>query len=467
MVCKTWNAVTSTTLRVRSTYLKKDIENIPALIASLKANQKFPFPGYQWSYVCDEQEKVRREFFSEFGHLFKRLRLSEWHRNFRFVASMKQCLKANFSHVEVLDMSSLVRSSCEPINLQEFIISSPDLENFSLPELKRLILPSAIKTGEGIQTFVRHLIRAAPNLQRMDNFTAGLIASFAATGKINAVATMEFDYYDSEPETYMAIASAPPSQLSHLEIDPALRQSCNDRSVVWNALVSILIANRESLKSLKINCLNAFDGQLKNLPAFPNLQHLHVKGDADNFPEDFRLFPENVCNIFPGLKTVTVELEGYPFNYGDKVTTDVYEGHILGLYLWSESLLSVTTLNILFAFDVSAMEFLADIFPNISNLLIDWEACFQPNYFPMLDRGSYREEDVWDVWKAPFKVRRLEIRGLNLWTQSDFSLDSFLTGIPESVCRNLRKQENLELLMQPCHYNVLRGYPNMLNLKDS
>ena len=104
---------------------------------------------------------------------------------------------------------------------------------------------------------------------------------------------------------------------------------------------------------------------------------------------------------------------------------------------------------------------MGSIVPNVTNLWINWEMCCRT------PAPSYGGNDLRDIWTVPFKIRRLEIVAFNPWTNSDFSLDSFLTGIPERLCHNLRQEQYAHLPMDPSYYDALRGYPSMLNLKDS
>ena len=397
------------------------------------------------------------EFLSEFGHVFKRLRLRYSFLDFSFATSLTEFLSTYFSHVEVLDISTLY-SPEKPMSPKQLEMMSSQLEKLYLPELKRLILPSATHDDPEIQAFVGDLVKACPNLQRIDDLTPGLAKALVPTGKMNSVTTMTFKWCDV-PEPYAAVTVSPPCQLTHLEIEELVewRYEAELQSVVWNAFVAVLTASRGTLKYLKLNDLGA---QLKDLPVFPRLKHLHVQGNAMYFRGEggtYRLFPENVSNAFPVLTEVTVEVFGCS---GDDRNA-VRQNNILKFFLWDEPVLSVKSLNICFAFDKHGMEFLRDIFPKVTQMCIDWETCFRQN------GPNYRSENFWDVWTVPFRLERLEINRLNPWTRTDFSLDSFLTGIPESVCRNLRQQEYAEHRVDSCYSDLLRGRPSMLNFKDS
>ena len=205
--------------------------------------------------------------------------------------------------------------------------------------------------------------------------------------------------------------------------------------------------------------MNHLGGDLKDLPVFPQLKYLHVRGNGAKCPQEYRLLTPNVSIAFPVLETVKIELYNYP-------GTDIFpdpQVYYLIVFLWDETLPSVTSLKILFAVDEDEMKFLGRIFPKVTELTIDWEILCRP-------RGrKYCRKDLWNVWKMiPFRLHRLEIQRLNPWAcDEEFSLDSFLTGIPESVCRNLRQQECAELRMEPRYFDALRGHPSMLNLKDS
>ena len=448
-----------------------DTERLNNLISSLESDRKFPYPGFLFPECLlyehlheepeeEENSKIMKTFLSKWSHVFKRLRLPFAYVGFDAATQFVEYLIAYFSHVEVLDMGTLVRHKrMDPMDDEERRLLSSELEQLHLPQLTKLILPKIDGQDYGYQILVRHIITAAPKLQHIENFSTGLLYALEESGKMDLVSTMIFEDADRlRYFEYTELASSPPCWLSHLEMsymmhwkyDPDLSKTR------LSAFLAILKANSNTLKSLTIRDLNS---QLEDLPVLPKLKVLRIIGNGGKCSEAYRIFPSDVSNLFPSLTAVTVELTEKRYNDPPPAADQMAE--CLKFFLCDEPLLTVTSLRIHFPLEKHGIKLLGMIFPNVTKLSIDWESCFHN------DGQGYRLEDLWNVWTLPLKLRRLEIHRLNLWSHEDFSLDSFLTGIPEPVCRNLRQQEFAQLSVDPHFYDALRLYPSMLNLKKS
>ena len=450
--------------------LSTEVEYISNLISSLESDRKFPFPGVLfpdcllYEHILEQPEEeeeleIMKRFLSECSHLFKRLRLPSAHMDFDVATRFVKGLATYFSHVEVLDMGTLIHmkqfGSMEPTELS---LLRSDLKDLHFPELKKLILPSLIGNDYGYQVLVGGIIGAAPNLQCMEGFSTGLITALGSSGRMDLIFTMQFEDCDAfRWERFVEVALTPPHRLSRLEVDKITNCKVDPElpKARRNALITVLKANRDTLKSLTLRDLGS---HLEGLPCFPNLKSLRIIGNEKRCSEAYRLFPSNVSNLFPSLATVKVE---FTDKYSNDPTVSVEMAKALKFFLWDEPLPTVTSLSIHFPLEKHGIRFLGRIFPNVTKLSIDWEGCFRKN------REEYRREDLWSIWTVPFELQRLEIHRLNLWSHEDFSLDSFLTGIPEPVCRNLRDQEFSQLAVDPRFYDALRGHPSMLNLKKS
>ena len=459
LLCKAWNAAFSITLRMRPIYLQVCRKDVNTLVSSVEKDPKlFPFPGYQLpdSMFEGKAQKPMKRFLTNYSHIFKRLQLPLSYDDFGFISRLAKCLSTYFPHVEELDMSTVTCSREKSMTARDLKVLNSELDQLCLPELKKLTLPFAVAENAGIQVLVTGLLRASPKLQNIEAFLPALTKTLVSTGKMDLVSTM-FLAPSMVMSQYVELALTPPCKLSHLEVGDLLDYivGAATRDAIWDAFVAVLSASRQTLKSFTMNDLGA---QWKDLPVFPKLVSLKIRGDAGGCTHKYRLFPEDVSNAFPALKTVAIELKNPK---SDTVVAPPQQDEILRKFLWDKPLLSVTSAKIHFAVHKDGMEFLGSIFPNTTSLWIDWEMSFGV-------RGpDFRLEDLWDVWTVPFKLQRLQINRFDPWAHQDFSLDSFLTGIPERVCRNLRKDKYAQLPMDASYYDALRGYPNMLNLKDS
>ena len=458
LVCKAWNAAASITLQTRSTYIQISEKDINALVSSVTTHPNFPFPGFQMSdsMFHGQEDETLKTFLDKHGYVFKRLRLPYIYVNFGFACQLAKILTSYFPHVEVLDMATLICPSERSMNSAELTRLSSDLGRLCLPKLKKLIMPSAIERDDGVQVLVRGMIEASPNLECIEEFAPGVARAAMSSGKLDLVSTMIFETSDV-PESFLEVAGNPPCQLTHLEMEPIPDWEFEPgvQRARGNALAAVLAASRKTLKSLRMRDLGF---PLENFPSLPKLEFLYVIGNAEKCSDDYRLFPPDVSNIFPTLKSVSIVME----NYLSNDAADVATAEALKFFLWDEPLLTVKSLRIShFAFEKHGIKFLGKILPNVTQLSIDWESCFRS------DGRGHRREDFWDIWTVPFQLRRLEIHNLNPWAHEDFSLDSFLTGIPEGVCRNLRQQRYAERPMNSFYHDALRGYPNLSNLKAS
>ena len=461
MVCRAWKNSASSVLRRRPVYLREhiyvSIRDIPALISRVKEHTEFPFLGYQWASCHPQEEENWRPFLSEFCHIVKRLRLCYSCFNINFVTQFTKALATYFSHVEVLDMEVLECNAAKSISPEELALISSCLEKVQLPKLEVLTLPSPVLTDadNGVQEFFRDLIKAAPRLRRIVGFTPSLTPGVTSSGKMNAVSAMHLGS-SMITSPLIGVTLNPPSRLSELVIDDPRfwRRDADVKNFAFSAFVSILSASSETLESLTMVDLGS---QLRELPVFLKLKRLCLKGNLNLYPETYRLFREDVSDLFPVLNTVIVEFDSSRAS----VRSDKTQDEILKLFLWDEPLLSVTSLEIRFAMDEDGIDFFGRIFPSVTQLWIDWEECYH------ISSGKYREANLWDIWTVPFNLERLEIHGFNPWAMENFSLDSFVTGIHESVCRNLRRVDYAKLMKDSSYCDALRGYPSILNFKKS
>ena len=197
-------------------------------------------------------------------------------------------------------------------------------------------------------------------------------------------------------ESYLEVATHPPCHLSHLEIEIVQwKLSAEFKTATWNAFVRILTGCRETLKSLKMRDLGA---QLKGLAVFPKLSSLHIVGRADRWSQQYRLFPADVSSSFPVLNSVTIELQYY-YVCGNPPGSSLATVAPLKFFLWDEPVLSVTSLDIRFRLERHALQFVGKIFPNVTQLSIDWETCFREH-----GQRKYRREDFWGVWTVPLSL---------------------------------------------------------------
>ena len=90
-----------------------------------------------------------------------------------FVTQIIRYLANYFSRIEVLDMIAL-GSASEFIDSSEIEIQSSDLERLVLPCLKKLILPYATEHDNAVRALVGYIMKAAPNLKRIEEFFPGL-----------------------------------------------------------------------------------------------------------------------------------------------------------------------------------------------------------------------------------------------------------------------------------------------------
>ena len=459
LVTKTWNAAMSETLQKRSTCLKiKDIEDIYDISLSIQRNVNFPFKGFQLSdsFMGGTAEELWREFLSYHSHKFTRLYLGSFLKQSEIASRLCEVLENYFRHVEVIDMSSILFPYGMRMNHVELKYLYSDLKRLHLPKLKKLVLPSCIGLGDAIRVFVRGIIEAAPALQSIEEFKPGL-ATTISERKMSLVSTMKFDRPEESSEPFLELADNPPYRLSHLALEEIVDSEFQPgfRYARLQALKAVLMASRKTLKSF---IMRDFGYQLEDMPVFPKLERLEVVGNAINCPTTYRLFPRDVSSIFPALKMVTIRLEGYLNNN----SATVARAEPLKFFLWDEPMSTVTSLSFHFSLEKHGIQFLGKIFPDVTELCIDWETCYRAG-----GRHIDRRNDFWDLWTVPFRLQRLEIHGLNPWVQKDFSVDSFLTGIPENVCRNLREQKYTERPIDPFYHDAIRGYPSLLQLEDS
>ena len=455
VVCKAWNSAASVTLQTRSIYVKAGITDIQSLIVSAESNPQFPFLGFEWSGYCEENEEVAN-FLGQFSHMFNRLHLKFPLSKPNIATRVADLLATYFSHVEVLDMTETSCYMRRPDPTVEFRLLRSNMEQVFLPELKVLILPCVAQDYASVQPFFRDLLNAAPKLRKIEGFDPSLTTAVNSAGKMHIISMMTFIGDDIAPFT--SVTLTPPCHLSHLVIHADIsswRDNADLQTTMWDAFVAIMVANRETLKNLTMMDLGS---QITNLPAFPRLTDLHIRFRR-RCAGNYRLFPEDVPTMFPALNSVKVEhMDG-----GSRDFDGTKKDHVLKEYLWDEPLPSVKRLNISFPLNKDVIVYLETIFPNVTELSIDWQTCYPyTRNFPMYDK-----EEEWDLWKARFPLRRLEIHRFNRWADEQFSLDSFSTGIPEIICRNLRLKDFSELPMDSYYYNALRAYPSLLDLKSS
>ena len=443
-----------TTLQVKSPPFELATFHIPRITAWAKGNPEIPFVGYQWSRFDKEKERDMRPFLSEFSHIFKRIRLLYSFFNYRFATELTQLLATYLPHLEVLDMTELRGLSNVKMSPEELSLINACMEKVHLPKLEVLILPSPSKADSVVQEFFTDVIKAAPRLLRILRFVPALTDAVVSAGMMDAVTTMEFKGSEIV-SPFVQVTLNPPCRLSKLVVDDCTfwRQDVALQNAVWQAFVAVLRASRETLESLSMVDLGS---QLRDLQPFLKLKRLHIKGNSRMCPETYRLFPENVSDLFPKLNTVMLE-----FDYWQDRSSSATQYDVLRLFLWDAPLSSVTSLQIRFPMDKDGINYFGRIFPNVTQLWVDWEKCYH------LSNGKYREGILWEIWTVPFNLERLEIHRFNPWVSDYFSLDSFITGIHESVCRNLRQAECAQLPMDSSYYKYLRGFPNILRFEES
>ena len=339
LVCQAWNAAFSATLRTRSTYLKEKVKDIRSLISSVKKNPKlFPFPGCQLSdsMFNGKPEKPMKKFLRNHSHVFKRLWFPYSYESFGFACRLAKFVKTYFSHAEAIDMTSLhcsLEKSWTTIELEHL---SSELEQLFLPELKILKLPYGIKPNAEIQVFVAGLIKAAPNLQRIEDFEPAATNAVISSGKMNLISSMYFNQTSVVPVPCIQLALNPPCKVSHFEIGDITQWISNNAGlqlVIRNAIVAVLVASRETLRSLIMTDLGS---ELKNFPVLPKLLNLHIRGYEEKCPDTYRWFPADVSKIFPALRTVAIQVREADRDRG-------VQDESLRKFLWDEPLLSVTS----------------------------------------------------------------------------------------------------------------------------
>ena len=384
------------------------------LTAAVETNLKFPFLGFQLPNFVFEGllGGPMKGFLVKCSPLFKRLRLPNMLVDFRFASRLLKLLATYFSGIQVLDVAALLFPSGWSMNSIELKLLRSKLRKLCLPKLKRLILPSATEPGEEVTTFIGGLIGAAPQLQHIENFTAGLTSAVVSSRKLDLVNTMIFERHDMLLPI-LEVTLSPPYRLSHLEVETFVHWTLELglKRAILDAFVTVLKASRETLKSLKMTDMGF---QLEDLPTFPKLNSLHITGNVEKCSEAYRIFPADVSHIFPALNTVEIELKDllHPPVIDDKARL----AHHLKFFLWDEPLLSVTSLKVLCALEKHGLEFCGKAFHNTAQLWIDWEACFRRK-----GSNEYRQEKCWDIWTAPVNRSRLEIRIFYPWTHKDFA----------------------------------------------
>ena len=453
LVCKAWYSAASVTLQTRPTYLKEGIDDVPSLIASIRNQPGFPFLGYQWSGYCEENEDMLN-FLIQSSHVFRRLHIKFSLSAPSNAAMMTEFLVTYFSQIEMLDMTETHCYIQGPETSEEFRFLRSNMEKLCLPQLKVLILPRVVQDRVAFHTFFRDIISSAPKLQKIEGFTPTFTTAVNTAGKMHTVTRMKLNGCEIAP--FINVAWAPPHHLSHLVIDDNVdwRQDTEQQSAIWNAFVAVLVASRETFKCLTMRDLGS---QATSFPCLPKLTYFHLDLTPDRCPTTYRLFPENVSTVFPALNTVIVECRD---RWWRRPLCNVRQSDLLRLFMWDEPLQSVTSLEIRFPVNADGMEFLETTFPNVIQLSVDWEACYR-HY-----SQQYRGVELWNIWNVKFRLQRLKIHRFNPWANENFGLDSFLTGIPFTVCRKLRCLPSAQLPADLSFYDALRVQPNILNLKQ-
>ena len=144
--------------------------------------------------------------------------------------------------------------------------------------------------------------------------------------------------------------------------------------------------------------------QLKDIPIFPKLKNLCIKGNPNRCTETYNLFPRSVSHTFPALTSVTLEFVSFWDHAPNNATCYAGPGSEAVSVGWTSA---VGDTNTSFCYQENGLEILGEEFPTASQLWVDWESCYRST------AGKYCDKDLWGRWKISFTLQRLEIHRLN------------------------------------------------------
>ncbi|CAG7821306.1 unnamed protein product [Allacma fusca] len=387
----------------------------------IQASNNFPCVSIKMTRSWSRSVHVPLKFYNYYGDNIQRLVISGDEIQF---SELRILLLNRLRLLTILILENAVNWN-QTLFTPRFLPESARLEH-----LKMLIVRSPMTPGNLIVT--EDIILAAPKLEFLGGFDVELIDAVVRAKKTHLIDTLRFVPKPSNVEAFRKF-SRMNLKLTTIQIPICIYDSDlpGFREESAEILSSLLESCKDTLENLQLTV-----GPYSNvkLPVLNKITTVRFKVILKM--RYWLSDPAELSEKLPALETVIVD---------NSIAAELMNQPEV-LQIFFEVMPSVKQL-IIKAERVSKefMEGLSYKFMNVETVKIHWSS---------LKRGTEF------FWMLPRQVKRVEVWEFSLHNYRDLLLESFLTGIPRSVCKLLQK-----LSKDAVNLDVLIKMPSVRNLQ--